>query len=244
MAKFFGIAKGTTRVVLLIGKYAVKFPLMSSWTSFATGWVANLTEKRVSAVCPNYFLPIKWASWSGLFIVFPRVKVVRQDNWLPKAFLTDLHDQANDDNDEALVARRYCEYLPANYAMYMGRPVCIDYGTRMEPRNVEETLNMELTYWRHKLDVKINGPEVANKRPFWDVESKDEDCVEVSVSKSTSTLDIEQLDIPAFTANVESALVERTHGLVGVETKDIRCAPGTAHNGGFEYNQLGGYNTI
>ncbi len=37
--------KGTTRVVFLVGKYAIKFPRVSSWKMFLRGILANLDEK-------------------------------------------------------------------------------------------------------------------------------------------------------------------------------------------------------
>lgn len=37
--------KGTTRVVYLIGKYAIKLPRINRWRSFLRGILANLDEK-------------------------------------------------------------------------------------------------------------------------------------------------------------------------------------------------------
>lgn len=170
MAKFFGMAKGTTRVVLLIGKYAVKFPRLCDWFSFARGLCANQTERLVYGDNCKYFLPVLWASKTGLLLIMPRVKTATKDTWYFRAFMADLHHQDNDDYGPAMVARNYCEFVPSNYALYKGIPVCIDYGSKVEPATMNNIMDMEFTYWRHKLNEKINGSEVANREPFWSME--------------------------------------------------------------------------
>ena len=39
------MAKGTTRMVYLIGKYAIKVPRINRWKSFLRGLLANMDER-------------------------------------------------------------------------------------------------------------------------------------------------------------------------------------------------------
>lgn len=167
----FGIqrAEGTTRWVFLTKKYAIKIPSLSSWRSFLDGLLANMRERQLSPLCPKYFLPVLSASRFGLYVVMPRVKTTKQATWYLHAFMADLFHADNDDHDQALTARRYCEYIASNVALYKGIPVCIDYGTYTPSIATEAELDSEMYYLKlrtrdlvEKLEGRVNAVDPQN----------------------------------------------------------------------------------
>ena len=65
--------KGSTRQVLFIGKYAIKFPLCESWETFIQGILHNINEKKWS-VLPK-FCPVLF-SLGGLLNIMPKCGVI------------------------------------------------------------------------------------------------------------------------------------------------------------------------
>ena len=162
--KFFEIHHGTTRTVFLIGKYACKVPsLKGSYYDFVRGIIANILERDNSPRCPNYFLPVLWSLPLGLLVVMPRVRPIKLSTWYFRAFLADLFHANNDNNTEAILARKYCEYVPMNYALYKGRPYCIDYGTPNPLMNNEDAFNLEISFFPDTVTYsleKINNEKI------------------------------------------------------------------------------------
>lgn len=152
MGKFFEVHIGTTRMVFLIGKYAIKIPVLNSWRGFLKGLLANCNERSIWHLCPNYFIPVLWSLPGGWVVCMPRARTSAKEGPWYYCFMADLFHGNNDDITEALTARRYCEPFHKNIGWYKGRPICIDYGTHCIPDNTEETLNSELFY----LKVKTN----------------------------------------------------------------------------------------
>lgn len=161
--KFFEVHHGTTRTVFLIGKYAIKIPLIKKYKGFLKGLVCNLTERNISTLCPNYFLPVLWSDPLGLFVIMPRAKVVKIDSWFLHAFMVDLFHQNNDEEMEALNARYYCEYNPANIGLYKGRPFCIDYGTYVHADLTEKDLEREMFIFKSTIAMNVNKQKVSNE---------------------------------------------------------------------------------
>lgn len=110
---------GCSRIVLLIGNYAIKFPKpyfkYPSWGNFITGLYANLSEEdcwknncfdgyQIQTLCPVKFC------FYGFFLVMPRVKTCQSEEELK-----GLPEYEGEDRHAS------------NYGYYMGRIVCIDY---------------------------------------------------------------------------------------------------------------------
>ena len=76
---------GTTRIVLLLGKYAIKFPAVNSWQNFLLGMVSNINESRLSKVVqlPGFprFCPVLFSFPGGLFNVMPRTKPIDRESF-------------------------------------------------------------------------------------------------------------------------------------------------------------------
>lgn len=108
---------GTTRVVVLFGKYAIKFPRINKWKSFIKGILANLDElmwyknspkEWKIKMCPSLF------TLGGLFLISRRAEPV-------------------DLNDYQKLDVSYFEPLPLdckidNFGKFENRIVLIDYA--------------------------------------------------------------------------------------------------------------------
>lgn len=192
LSKGVEIHHGTTRTVFLIGKYAIKVPYLKSYFGFVKGIIANILERDNSKHCPNYFLPVLWSLPLGLLVVMPRVRPINKSTWYFRAFLADLFHANNDNNAEALLARKYCEHVPKNYALYKGRPFCIDYGTFWCPDSNERMFILEMEFFVIKtktLAEKINNVKINDPLP---------------ISQKPVQMDLDVLDIPIFAPHVES----------------------------------------
>jgi hypothetical protein len=122
------INTGSTRIVILTKRFAIKIPKLGDFEYFVSGLLSNLRERRLSKLAPDYFCPVLF-SIPGLIVVMPRVKTLERAPCMVHAFMFDLFNNCNNHNKQAQVARNYCEYAYVNYGMYRGRVVAIDYGT-------------------------------------------------------------------------------------------------------------------
>lgn len=116
------LKKGTNRIVILIGKYAVKIPnFINGHLLFLYGCLANYRERWYckkfkdieeprfyAKVCPSV-----WCSWFGLCQIQRRVDMLKRD--LTKSEILQFKDVCTDIKRE-------------NFGYYYGRLVCIDYG--------------------------------------------------------------------------------------------------------------------
>lgn len=109
------VRSGVTRIVLLVGKYAVKLPRIGQgWKRFVCGVYSNLSEHECWGVNKSightqYLCPILF-SFGGFIIIMPRIKICTTDE--------ELEDYPKEDGDD---------YKPINYGYYEGRVVCVDY---------------------------------------------------------------------------------------------------------------------
>ncbi len=107
--------QGITRVVLITGNYAIKFPrITKGWSMLIQGIYCNLSE----ANCWNMncfdgqthpmLCPVKF-SFMGFILVMPYVSICQNKDELPEEI-----DPGEDRHHR-------------NYGWYMGRVVCVDY---------------------------------------------------------------------------------------------------------------------
>lgn len=109
--------QGATRKVLLIGKYAIKFPNWSHYRNFLQGILANQQEWAWNGyhdlLCPVYFhFPF------SLFIIMPRCEPVRGRRRLTNVFRMvkgDLKDLV--------------ELKPSSFGLLNSHVVAVDYGS-------------------------------------------------------------------------------------------------------------------
>lgn len=155
----FNIHYGSTRAVVVTKRYAIKFPRLRNFDSFFKGLCSNEKERIYSSQAPDYFVPVLFAI-PGLVVVMPRCKPFGGDNPMVRCFMADLWHPNNDqDNEQAFIARRFCEYINNNYAMYKGKPMCIDYGTYIRPETNEADFNSTMFYLKAKTKQRVEDLE-------------------------------------------------------------------------------------
>ena len=184
---------GSTRAVVVTKRYAFKFPRLKDFDSFFKGLAANEKERTLSKEAPDYFVPVLFAI-PGLLTAMPACKPFGEDSPMVRAFFADLFHPDNDErsnNGQVYVARRMCEYINENYAMYKGKPMCIDYGTYLRAENNEKDFEDALFWMRVKLKEKLG----IHDEPVEEVVQSEQKPYQVC---------LELLDIPVFTANVEN----------------------------------------
>ncbi|MES2323237.1 MAG: hypothetical protein V4633_13315 [Pseudomonadota bacterium] len=78
----FRFAYGTTRTVLLVGKYAVKFPATVEWRLFLLGLLANMQERKFSRCGWPELCPVLFSLPGGWLVVMRRAKNLSYDEWM------------------------------------------------------------------------------------------------------------------------------------------------------------------
>lgn len=215
--KKLNIHCGSTRAVLVTKRYAFKFPRLKSLDQFFRGLAANQKEREYSKKAPDYFVPVLF-SIPGLLVVMPALKPFGENNPMVRAFMADLWHPSNDNSNRAnhaWLARCYCECINENYAMYKGKPMCIDYGTYIRADVNEQDFLKEMRWLVDKLDGKfevIDEPEQS----------------EVQVFGKSFQMDMDLLDIPVFTANVEGKGGKLAHVVDDQQTTVEGQVPGQA----------------
>lgn len=76
------LCRGSTRWVVLVGKWAIKFPSLYSWENFLHGLLANCQEAKFGR--PPVFTglcPIKCHVYGGWLLIMPKVRVLNYWEW-------------------------------------------------------------------------------------------------------------------------------------------------------------------
>lgn len=82
------IKYGSTRTVLLIGKYAIKLPSFYNFEFFLRGLLGNLNERKWSSFkdydsldCKGRLCPVLFTLWGGWFSIMPRCKELTEEEF-------------------------------------------------------------------------------------------------------------------------------------------------------------------
>ena len=116
--------KGTSRIVFLLGQYAIKFPTVSSWTLFLQGLIGNCKERtwgEFGKVAKEPLLPpIVWVCPGGWVSIQRRVRPVRHRG----LFYIELYHAMS----KSKIHRDFWLYdvKPENFGWYQGKLVKID----------------------------------------------------------------------------------------------------------------------
>lgn len=111
------VARGANRTVLLVGRYALKFPTFNSWRDFLFGLLNNQTEARVGGSGRPGACPVLWADRWGFVVVMPRVGTFTRAGWVTF------------DSRAWVKSYALCvEEKPCSFGLYDGEVVAIDYG--------------------------------------------------------------------------------------------------------------------
>lgn len=110
---------GSSRMVVLVFGYAIKFPSIGSWKQFLWGLLANMQEVAFSATGWPELCPVLWSLPGGLLLVMPRARTL-------KTKLSDIEYLHLTQHEDRMIPaeNKACSwgYLPN------GRLVAVDYG--------------------------------------------------------------------------------------------------------------------
>lgn len=117
MRKKIDFKRGITREVVLIGKYALKFPSIRSWWLFLEGLQCNMNEVS-RETCSDKFCPISMSIPGGFLVVMKRCDPYTE--WTYEGM-----QQFYSSNEcHAFVENKQCSFG------YLGdRLVAVDYGS-------------------------------------------------------------------------------------------------------------------
>lgn len=81
--KFFCVDRnGISRTVLLVGRHAVKIPVLRyGWKKFLQGLLANMQEREFSKAGWPELCPVKFSLPGGFLLVMPRVQVMTDEEF-------------------------------------------------------------------------------------------------------------------------------------------------------------------
>ncbi len=117
------IKYGTTRTVILIGKYAFKFPTIVEWRLFLYGLLGNMQERKFWQQQPesqHMMCPVLSAIPGGFVTVMRRATPVSVGEWDTKE---------KEWFDRAVILNIPVENKPDSWGVLEGRVVAIDYGS-------------------------------------------------------------------------------------------------------------------
>jgi len=112
------IKQGETRLVFLVGNYAIKTPnFLKGYRQFLYGLISNHQEKAYSNSNPN-LLPVIFSCIGSLFIIFPRAKVLTEiDHETFLKVMKPIGDYPRVD------------YKAESFGVWKNKVYVIDYGT-------------------------------------------------------------------------------------------------------------------
>jgi len=113
------VRHGSTRVVLLVGKYAFKFPTYIEWRLFLLGLLANMQEVKWSEMSDR-LCPVVWRGWGGFLVIMRRAEPISLDQ-----FFSITEEWLYDDKAECVLP---VEIKQCSFGVLDGKIVAVDYG--------------------------------------------------------------------------------------------------------------------
>ena len=111
------LAYGATRIVLLVGPYAIKIPSILEWRLFLLGLLANMQERAFSKLGWPELCPIIGSVPGGWLVIMRRAREMTPDEF-------DLFRQFCEESEHDIPT----EYKSTSFGWLDGKPVVIDYG--------------------------------------------------------------------------------------------------------------------
>lgn len=119
------IKRGVTRTVVLVNKYAIKFPTLQSYKLFLNGLLANLQEKEFNGSHPD-LAPIIFSLPFGFCNIMVRADELNVKDLSESEFRDFLLDKyKNDPLKEFMLS----DAKSTNWGTLKGKLVKIDYGS-------------------------------------------------------------------------------------------------------------------
>lgn len=114
------ICHGTTRVVFLIGGYAIKVPSLVEYKLFLCGLLANLQEVRFSETGWNELCPVVFSIPLGVMVVMKRCDPLTRKQFSALGYDKFIHKE-----DYQVPVENKLD----SFGILGGRIVAVDYGS-------------------------------------------------------------------------------------------------------------------
>jgi hypothetical protein len=113
---------GTTRTVILIGKYALKFPRIhlranNGWSLFLRGLLGNMNESNFGRDFKEELCPVVFRLWGGFLTVMLRAEELTEEEW----------NNFNFYDHFKVLYPDLCENKKSSFGKLNGRIVAVDY---------------------------------------------------------------------------------------------------------------------
>jgi len=118
------VKRGATRVVVLSGNYALKFPSLYSWRHFLAGLLANIQEYEFSTLKDDRMCPVVFRIWGGWLSVMPRCEKLTQDDFDKLNYKVYRPEHHTEGKCKVPVENKF-----DSFGWYNGKIVAIDYGS-------------------------------------------------------------------------------------------------------------------
>lgn len=130
MKPFFKMCVGRTRLVILVGKLAFKFPNVTSWFWFLRGLLDNMHEYQHRNDHTDALAPIFFFIPGGFLNVMARVETFTEEDCPPiKDYFKSLYKAHKNGSESAYAVLEITEAAECgNFGYYKDRVVSIDYG--------------------------------------------------------------------------------------------------------------------
>jgi hypothetical protein len=117
---------GTHRVVYLIGRYAVKRPVLRPWRLFLCGLLANMQEATFSTTGWPQLCPVVFACPGGWLNIMLRAEPLSQDQFITLNYSEWIKGGVNIADGDWVIP---VENKKCSFGVLDGRVVAVDYGS-------------------------------------------------------------------------------------------------------------------
>ena len=114
------VHSGSSRLVILTRRHALKLPHPGSWRRFLRGLLANMQEAAFGRLGWPEVCPVLWAMPGGWLVVMPRATCLTT----PTPFDEEYHARLTNLPDRVIPA----ENKASSWGYLGGRLVAVDYG--------------------------------------------------------------------------------------------------------------------
>lgn len=114
--------KGSSREVIIVGKWVIKIPRLYSWETFLWGLLSNIQECEFGRLGWPELCPVTWAIPGGFLLIMPYCRI--PDVEIFSEFVI---------REIIINAEKYGRIIPAeikpdSWGYYNDRLVAVDYG--------------------------------------------------------------------------------------------------------------------
>lgn len=114
--------RGATRIVLLIGRLALKFPRCTEWRTFLLGLLANMQERDFATLKFEPLCPVLFSLPGGFLVAMPRCRPL-DDTEFDETHRLECWDLASNPDHPFR-----CEHKQCSFGWLKDRLVIVDYG--------------------------------------------------------------------------------------------------------------------